>query len=122
MEYFLCRGEWSGPRKGLNPEGWLAWAIGFGVGILPNFGVCEIPMTPVVTFAIGAVVYFVVMIAGLKSENVEKQTQQKLQQKRASGKPDAFFVARTSRTRQSRSTPICSTHFFACASANGGLP
>ena len=72
VEDFLCRGEWSGPRKGLNPEGWLAWAIGFGVGILPNFGVCEIPMTPVVTFAIGALVYFVAMILGLKSANVEK--------------------------------------------------
>lgn len=72
VEYFLCKGEWSGPRKGLNPAGWLAWAVGFGVGILPNFGVCEIPMTPVVTFAIGAVVYFVAMILGLKSANVEK--------------------------------------------------
>ena len=71
IEYFLCGGEWSGPRKGFNPAGWLAWAIGFGVGILPNFGVCEIPMTPVFTFAIGAVVYLVAMKAGLKSENVK---------------------------------------------------
>jgi cytosine permease len=68
VEYFLCKGNWGGPRKGMNPAGWLAWAIGFGVGILPTFGICEIPMTPVVTFAIGAVVYFVAMKAGLKSE------------------------------------------------------
>ena len=69
VEYFLCKGQWTGPRKSFNPAGWLAWAIGFGIGILPNFGVCEIPMTPVVTFAIGAVVYLVAMKAGLKSEN-----------------------------------------------------
>ncbi len=71
VEYFLCKGQWTGPRKGINPAGWLAWAIGFGVGILPNFGVCEIPMTPVVTFAIGAVVYAIAMLVGLKSSNVE---------------------------------------------------
>ncbi len=67
VEYFLCNGNWGGPRKGVNPAGWLAWAIGFGVGILPTFGICEIPMTTVVTFAIGAVVYFIAMKAGLKS-------------------------------------------------------
>ncbi len=68
VEYFLCKGNWGGPRKGVNPAGWLAWAIGFGVGILPNLGVCQIPMVPVVTFAIGAVIYFVAMKVGLKSE------------------------------------------------------
>ena len=71
VEYFLCKGNWGGPRKGANPAGWLAWAIGFGVGILPNLGVCQIPMTPVVTFVIGAVIYFVAMKAGLKSEQTE---------------------------------------------------
>ncbi len=70
VEYFLCKGEWTGPRKGINPAGWLAWAIGFGIGILPNFGVCEIPMTPVVTFVIGAIIYAIAMKAGLKSSKV----------------------------------------------------
>ena len=67
VEYFLCKGNWGGPRKGFNPAGWLAWAIGFVVGLLPTFGVCEIPMTTVVTFAVGAVVYWLAMLAGLKS-------------------------------------------------------
>lgn len=67
VEYFLCKGKWGGPRKGFNPAGWLAWAVGFGVGVLPMFGVCELPMPPVVTFAIGAVVYLVAMLAGLKT-------------------------------------------------------
>lgn len=71
IEYFLCKGKWGGPRKGFNLAGWLAWAIGFVVGILPNFGVCELPMPPVITFAIGAVVYLVAMLAGLKSQNVK---------------------------------------------------
>lgn len=72
VEYFLCKGQWCGPRKGFNPAGWLAWAIGFAVGILPNFGICQIPMTPVVTFAIGAVVYLVAMLAGLKTDTIQK--------------------------------------------------
>ena len=67
VEYFLCKGQWGGPRKGFNPAGWLAWAVGFGVGVLPMFGVCELPMPPVVTFAIGAVVYLIAMLAGLKT-------------------------------------------------------
>ena len=71
VEYILCKGNWGGSRKGFNPAGWLAWAIGFAVGILPNFGVCEIPMTPVVTFAIGAVVYFFAMVCGLKTDTVK---------------------------------------------------
>lgn len=71
VEYILCKGNWGGSREGFNPAGWLAWAIGFAVGILPNFGVCEIPMTPVVTFAIGAVVYFFAMVCGLKTDTVK---------------------------------------------------
>ncbi|MDY6069091.1 MAG: hypothetical protein SPI34_05155 [Opitutales bacterium] len=71
IEYFLCKGKWGGPRKGFNLAGWLAWAIGFAVGILPNLGVCELPMPPVITFAIGAVVYLVAMLAGLKSQNAK---------------------------------------------------
>ena len=69
VEYFLCGGEWTGPRKGCNPAGWLAWAVGFCVGILPIFGVCELPMPPVITFVVGAVIYFAAMKAGLKSDN-----------------------------------------------------
>ncbi len=71
VEYFLCKGNWGGPRKSFNPAGWLAWAVGFVVGLLPTFGVCEIPMTTVITFAVGAVVYWVAMLLGLKSANTK---------------------------------------------------
>ncbi|MDA3925630.1 MAG: hypothetical protein PF904_13105 [Kiritimatiellae bacterium] len=60
MEYILCKGKWSGPRAGFNPAGWVAWALGFIVGVQPNFAAqCgfAIPAAPVVAFVVGAVVY-----------------------------------------------------------------
>jgi cytosine permease len=61
MEYILNKGRWSGPRKGFNPAGWVSWALGFLVGIQPNFaGLCKgfvIPAAPVAAFIVGAVVY-----------------------------------------------------------------
>ena len=60
MEYILCKGKWSGPRAGFNPAGWISWAIGFIVGVQPNFAAqCgfAIPAAPVVAFIVGAVVY-----------------------------------------------------------------
>ena len=35
-DYLLAGKRWSGPRAGFNPAGWVAWALGFLVGILPN--------------------------------------------------------------------------------------
>jgi len=60
MEYILCKGKWSGPRAGFNPAGWVSWAIGFVVGVQPNFAAqCgfAIPAAPVMAFIVGAVVY-----------------------------------------------------------------
>lgn len=61
MEYILCKGRWSGPRAGFNPAGWVAWALGFVVGVQPNFasycGGFAIPAAPVFAFIVGAVVY-----------------------------------------------------------------
>jgi cytosine permease len=34
-DYLLSGGKWSGPREGINWAGYLAWAIGFVVGIIP---------------------------------------------------------------------------------------
>ncbi len=34
-DYLLSRGRWTGPRQGINWAGYLAWAIGFVIGILP---------------------------------------------------------------------------------------
>ena len=61
MEYVLCKGRWSGPRAGFNPAGWISWAVGFAVGVQPNFadycGGFAIPAAPVAAFIVGAVVY-----------------------------------------------------------------
>ncbi len=60
MEYILSKGRWSGPRAAFNPAGWIAWAIGFAIGVQPNFATqCgfTIPAAPVVAYIAGAVIY-----------------------------------------------------------------
>ena len=34
-DYLLSGRKWAGPREGVNWAGYIAWAIGFAVGILP---------------------------------------------------------------------------------------
>jgi cytosine permease len=63
-DYLLAGSRWSGPRAGFNPAGWIAWALGFLVGILPNLhgrfpAIPGVPAAPVAAFVVGAVVYFV---------------------------------------------------------------
>ena len=60
MEYILSKGRWSGPRAAFNPAGWIAWAVGFVIGVQPNFAAqCgfAIPAAPVVAFIAGAGIY-----------------------------------------------------------------
>lgn len=61
MEYILSKGRWSGPRAAFNPAGWISWAVGFVIGVQPNFkalcGGFEIPAAPVVAFIAGAAIY-----------------------------------------------------------------
>lgn len=66
VDYILAGRRWSGPREGYNAAGWLAWAIGFAIGILPNFG-CPVPVAPVLAMLAGAVVYYLAFQAGLAS-------------------------------------------------------
>ncbi len=66
VDYVLAGNRWSGPREGYNAAGWLAWGIGFAIGILPNFG-CNLPIAPVFAMITGAVVYFLAAKAGLMS-------------------------------------------------------
>jgi cytosine permease len=66
VDYLLSKGRWSGPRAGFNPAGWISWALGFVIGILPNLGV-NVPAAPVLAFVVGAVVYFLCAKAGLLS-------------------------------------------------------
>jgi cytosine permease len=69
VDYLLSDGKWNGPRAGFNPAGWVAWALGFAVGILPNLGYA-VPAAPVAAFVIGAVVYFLCAKAGMLSATV----------------------------------------------------
>jgi cytosine permease len=66
VDYFLAGKRWTGPRAGFNPAGWISWALGFFVGILPNLGVA-VPAAPVAAFIVGAVIYFACSKAGLRS-------------------------------------------------------
>jgi cytosine permease len=69
VDYLLSGGRWTGPRAGFNPAGWIAWALGFVVGILPNLRIA-MPAAPVAAFIVGAVVYFLCAKAGLLSRVV----------------------------------------------------
>ena len=75
VDYLLAGGRWAGPRAGFNPAGWIAWALGFLVGILPN-GLMpaamrvDIPCAPVAAFIVGTVVYFICAKMGLQSRSV----------------------------------------------------
>jgi cytosine permease len=73
VDYLLSNGKWTGPRAGFNPAGWIAWALGFLVGILPNLHAWkpetfhDVPAAPVLAFVVGAVVYFVCAKLGMQS-------------------------------------------------------
>ena len=69
-DYMLAGGKWSGPRRGINWAGYIAWAIGFVVGILD-----KIPGAPAAwvradrpavlwSLVVGFVVYLV--LAGIR--------------------------------------------------------
>lgn len=66
VDYLLAGKKWPGPRAGFNPAGWIAWALGFIVGISP-FLKLNIPCPPVAAFVVGAVVYFVCAKLGMTS-------------------------------------------------------
>jgi cytosine permease len=79
VDYLIAGRRWTGPRAGFNPAGWIAWLVGFAVGITPNLHglypqIPAIPAAPVVAFFVGAVVYFVCMSIGLKSRVLELPT------------------------------------------------
>ncbi len=68
-DYLLSGCKWAGPRKGINWAGYIAWAVGFVVAILPmlsaeKFGF--INPAPVIAFVIGFVLYAILAKAGLE--------------------------------------------------------
>jgi cytosine permease len=72
-DYLLNGKQWSGPRAGFNPAGWISWVVGFVVGlmgVLPGIGVklpFEVPAAPVAAFIVGFVVYILCAKIGLLS-------------------------------------------------------
>lgn len=67
VDYLLAGKRWAGPRAGFNPAGWISWALGFAVGILPIIGAYAVPAAPVAAFIVGAVVYFICAKIGMTS-------------------------------------------------------
>ena len=72
VDYLLSGAKWSGPRAGFNSAGWIAWALGFIVGILPNEMLpasvrVDVPCAPVAAFIVGTVVYFLCAKMGMRS-------------------------------------------------------
>jgi cytosine permease len=74
-DYLLSGKKWAGPREGVNLAGYIAWAVGFVVGILPFLPLpAEIqPYTqPAVlySFIAGFAVYWALAKAGLQPKKV----------------------------------------------------
>jgi cytosine permease len=74
-DYLLSGGKWAGPRRGINWAGYLAWAVGFVVGILPFLPLPE-PVkgytqpAVVYSFVVGFAVYWLLAKAGLEPAGV----------------------------------------------------
>ena len=71
VDYILAGNKWAGPRAGWNMAGWISWAVGFIVGILPLVSSVNIPAAPLMAFIVGAVLYFILAKAGMESKVLE---------------------------------------------------
>jgi len=74
-DYLLSGKRWAGPREGINWAGYISWAIGFVIGILPNLPVSAEIKTygqPAVLYGFfaGFIVYAVLAKAGLEPRTV----------------------------------------------------
>jgi cytosine permease len=70
-DYFLSGRKWAGPRKGWNLAGWLAWAVGFIVGMAPLVGLFDVPAAPLAAFIVGALFYAALAKVGLQSATLK---------------------------------------------------
>lgn len=75
-DYLLSGKRWAGPRPGINWAGYIAWALGFIVGIIPflpvSAGLKESAQPLVLySFIVGFVVYAALAKAGLEPKPVE---------------------------------------------------
>ena len=70
---YIRSGGWSGPRKGINWAGYIAWAAGFAVGILgviPKIGFAY-GLETLMSFLVGFAVYLILAELGLEPETVK---------------------------------------------------
>jgi cytosine permease len=74
-DYWLSGKRWAGPRDGINPAGYGAWAIGFVIGILPFLPISAdvkpyLQPAAVYSFVAGFLVYVILAKAGLQPKIV----------------------------------------------------
>ena len=75
-DYLLSGGKWSGPREGINWAGYVAWAVGFVVGIAPS--IAAVPasikaidtIAPLYSMIAGFIVYIVLAKIGAQPRSV----------------------------------------------------
>ena len=70
---YLRHGKWAGPRKGINMAGYIAWAVGFLVGILgilPGVGF-SYGLETLMSFVVGFAVYLILADLGFEPETIE---------------------------------------------------
>ncbi|MDE3181162.1 MAG: cytosine permease [Acidobacteriota bacterium] len=71
-DYLLAGRKWSGPREGINWAGYVAWAVGFVVGILkyipgvPASWVHADQPAVLFSFGVGFVIYWLLSLAGAR--------------------------------------------------------
>ncbi len=75
-DYLLSGKRWAGPREGINWAGYIAWAVGFVVGILPFLPLPAdakryVQPAALYSFIAGFVVYALLAKAGLEPKVVE---------------------------------------------------
>lgn len=74
-DFHLSGHKWAGPREGVNVAGYLAWAVGFVVGILPFLPIPDSVKpysqpAPLYSFIAGFVVYWICAKAGMEPKVV----------------------------------------------------
>ncbi len=75
-DYILSGRKWAGPRQGINLAGYIAWALGFVVGIIPFLPVSQAikdysqPQV-LYSYIVGFVVYAVLAKAGLEPKTID---------------------------------------------------
>jgi cytosine permease len=75
-DYLLSGRQWAGPREGINWAGYIAWAAGFFVGVMPFIPAFEgikdqIQPAALYSFLVGFLVYAICAKAGLQPKTVK---------------------------------------------------